>query len=148
MPTTTEVFAPMRKSELWGTRWFYSVNPNELETFEEYATYLEAILTGPCSITEKDGKLHLLIIRARVAVIGGLKIEIYPREHTPPHFHVRSATIDASFRIEDCVLLTGEIDRNEFDKIRYWHQHSKLSLVEKWNLFRPTDCVVGPYRGS
>jgi hypothetical protein len=138
----------MKKSETWGTQWFCSVDPHELETFEEFAYYLEALLTGPCAVWEEGGELTLRHIKARVDTVGGLKIEIYPDEHTPPHFHVRSATVDASFRIEDCSCLAGQISRSDFDKIRYWHQNAKPLLVEKWNLLRPTDCVVGPYRGS
>lgn len=77
-----------------------------------------------------------------------LKIEIYPDEHPPPHFHVKSPNIDASFNIESCNLLKGEIEGRDKKKIEYWHKHAKPLLIEIWNSTRPTNCTVGAYQGA
>jgi hypothetical protein len=136
----------MKKDQLKGTNLFFEVDPVELDTFEEWAEYLESMLHGPCSVWEQDGELILLEIKARVDKVSGMSIEIYPKEHAPPHFHVRSATVDASFRIDNCALLDGKIAKHDYNKIRYWHQHAKPILIERWNSLRPTQCVVGQYR--
>ena len=138
----------MEKHQLRGTKWFYRVNPIELEEFEEWVEYLDSMLNGPCLVWEENDQLILLEIKARVDTVGGMKIEIYPKEHAPPHFHVRSAIVDASFRIDDCSLLNGKIDKSDYDKIRYWHKSAKPMLIKQWNSLRPTKCTVGPYKGS
>lgn len=40
----------MNKEELRKQSRFFSVDPNDLETFEEWAEYLESILNGKCSM--------------------------------------------------------------------------------------------------
>jgi len=125
---------------------FYLVNPAELEDFAEWVEYLDALLHGPCTIWEEDGKLELIETKVLVDVVNGLKIMIYPNEHAPPHFHVVSANIDASFRISDCSLIDGKISSNDYKKILFWHQRSRQSLIDKRNSTRPTDCKVGVFR--
>lgn len=81
-----------------------------------------------------------------MANVRGMKIEIYPKEHPPPHFHVKSSRVDASFKIEDCSLLNGKINYMDSNKIKFWYDHgARLLLIEKWNSTRPSLCVVGPY---
>lgn len=127
---------------------FFSVDPAEIENFEEWAEYLESILHDQCAVMEIDGELVLLEIKALVEKVDGLKIEIYPNEHTPPHFHVRSANVSVSFKIEDCSILEGNISSADYNKIRYWHKHSKQKLIDKWNTLRPTNCIVGQYKSK
>ncbi len=127
---------------------FHLVNPSELETFEEWAEWLEALLHNPCSIFERDGELLLLENKQLVARVNGLKIEVFSNEHPPPHFHVKSSEIDASFSIEDCRLLNGKIPSSASQKVKYWHRYSKPKLIEAWNSSRPTGCTVGPYSGA
>ena len=137
----------MTKDKLRETQRFHRVDPDELEDIAEWAEYLDAILCEPCTIYEEDdGELVLLDIKAVVDSINGLKLEIYPNEHPPPHFHVKSATVNASFKIDDGELLHGKILRANYKKIQFWHKRSKSLLIEIWDSTRPTECQVGPYR--
>lgn len=137
----------MTKDELRIRSRFHWVHPDELEGVTEWAEYLNAILHEPCTIWEEDdGELVLLDIKARVDSVNGLKLEIYPNEHPPPHFHVRSATVNASFRIDNGKLLNGKVSKGDYKKIQFWYQHSKALLIEVWDDTRPTECQVGPYR--
>jgi len=137
------------KSELKERGRFHLVSPDELEGIEDYAEWLEALLHNPCSIFIGDsGTETLLENKELVARVDGLKIEIYSNEHPPPHFHVRTPNINASFCIESCAKLKGDISRKDLTKIQFWHKHSKSLLIETWNLTRPTDCVVGKYIGN
>ena len=129
-------------------RRFHSVDPSELDTFEEWALWLESLLHNPCSLFERDGELLLLENKQLVERINGLRIEVYPNEHPPPHFHVKSPEINASFAIEDCRQLMGNISAQAAQKVKYWHGFSKQKLIEAWNSTRPTNCVVGPYSGA
>ena len=80
--------------------------------------------------------------------MNGLKIEIYPNEHPPPHFHVKSPNINASFSIESCTKLRGNINPKDLSKVKYWYKHSKSLLIDIWNSTRPTNCVVGEYNDN
>jgi hypothetical protein len=138
----------MNKDQLRKIRRFHLVNPSELVTFEEWVEYLESLINEQCSVMMIDGKLTLLEIKALVDRIRGMRIEVYSREHPPPHFHVRSSEIDASFDIEDCKLIQGNISASDYEKIRYWHERAKAQLIRVWNESRPTICTVGPYKGQ
>jgi hypothetical protein len=138
----------MSKEDLRRHNHFFEIDPKELESFEEWAEYLESILnSGRCIVVELNGKLELLVIKALVATVRGMKIEVYPNEHPPPHFHVKSASIDASLTIQDCSLICGVINNDDYKKIKYWYQRgAKQILIKSWNSSRPSDCSVGPYR--
>lgn len=90
----------------------------------------------------KDGSLYS--IKALVDCVDGLKIEIYPNEHPPPHFHIKSNGIDASFSIKDCKLLEGKIGGREHKMVKWWYEKSRSKLIIFWNDLRPDDCSVGP----
>ena len=115
---------------------------------EDFAAWLEAILHNPCSVWEEDGEAFLIEIKQLVARVDGLKIEIYPNEHPPPHFHVKSPNVDASFAIDDCRYLEGKVDNRDKKKIEYWFKHAKPLLIESWNSTRPSNCTVGRYEGT
>lgn len=138
----------MNKEDLRRYNLFFAIDPKELENIEEWAEYLESILnSGRCTVIELNGKLELLEIKALVATFRGMKIEVFSNEHAPPHFHVKSSSIDASFKIQDCSLLNGEINKSDYNKIRYWYDNgAKQILVDSWNSSRPSDCSVGPYK--
>jgi hypothetical protein len=128
---------------------YFLVNSAELEGFEEHVKWLESLLYESCSIVENaNGEKSINIDRQLVERVRGLKIEIYPNEHPPPHFHVKSKNINASFRIENCAQLKGQISPKDYEKVKYWHESSKKLLIEIWNSTRPTDCIVGPYTGT
>ena len=111
------------------------------QSLEQLGGCLLQLLEGGFSVWE-DGTL--LEIRALVDQVGGLRIVIHTREHGPPHFHVIASGINASFAIDDCHLLAGDIDGRRLSLVRYWHAHARPKLVKKWNETRPSDCPVGP----
>lgn len=135
------------KDELREMGWLHTIDPEELEGFEDWAKWLEAILSEPCAIYELEGEQHLITIKALVDRYCGLRIMVYPNDHPPPHFHVKSGDVDASFRIDNCDLLKGKVPVNAEKKIRYWHKRSRPVLEKAWNQTRPTDCTVGPIQG-
>lgn len=118
---------------------------NEESSLLEYAVYLELLLNGPFVVWDENGEYTLLRIKARVDVYRNLIITINPKEHPPPHFHVHSENVNASFMIKDCSLLAGDIRPHDLKKIKYWYSlsSSREKLIEVWNKTRPTKCVVG-----
>ena|SRR5271156_4366709 len=114
----------------------------EAKSLEELTLVLEKLLKGYA--VWDDGTL--CFIKRRVDEVEGMKIEIYSNEHSPPHFHVKSAGLDASFRIENCELINGSIGSRERKIIEWWHERCKTKLVSIWNETRPTNCPVGQIR--
>ena len=126
----------------------HKLDPEDLGDLNELSIWLEALLHEACSIWEEDGKLILLYNKHLVERVNGLKFEVYSNEHPPPHFHVKSPNVDASFAIDDCRKIDGKISKRDHLKVRYWHQFSKPKIIEAWNSTRPTNCVVGEYVGA
>ncbi len=110
-------------------------------SLQESAEVLSDLLTGGFAVWE-DGSLYS--IKQLVARVRGLEIRVYPNEHAPAHFHVVSPDIDASFTIEDCAFIRGNIDGREQRLVRWWYSRSREKLIQAWNETRPSDCPVGP----
>ena len=141
----------LSKEQLKRSPSFHTINPSDLEGLQEHVEWLEALLHNPCKIEEENGGLFLLEVRHLVTRVNGLKIEIFSNEHPPPHFHVSSPNLNASFSIEDCSLLSPlkkPPSAADLNKIKYWHKYAKPLLIETWNSTRPISCTVGEYSGS
>lgn len=65
---------------------------------------LAILLSGGYSVWT-DGTLYN--IKQLVGRVDGLKIEVFAREHPPPHFHISGGGIDATFSLADCAHLEG-----------------------------------------
>lgn len=89
-----------------------------------------------------DGTLYS--IRQQVGRVNGLKIEVFAKEHPPPHFHISGGGIDATFSLVDCTHLHGRISGREEALVKWWYQRSRSTLVRAWNDSRPSNCPVGP----
>ena len=110
--------------------------PDELEdeinaavSVEDALPALENLLGNGWNVWT-DGRLYL--IKELVGRVNGLSLYIYPKDHPPPHFHIRGGGIDASFRIQDCSLLNGRIDARHQALIKWWHQRAKGKLEDAW----------------
>lgn len=112
-------------------------------TVEDFERHLALLLGSGAYVFLDDGRPMLLLGRQLVDRVHGLRIEIFSREHAPPHFHVASGDIDAIFAISDCALLRGTIDRKSEELVRFWYSKTRERLVEVWNATRPSDCPVG-----
>jgi hypothetical protein len=66
----------------------------------------------------------------------GIVIQMYYRDHNPPHFHVRYADQRALVAIEDLAVLRGELSTRALSLVREWAALHRNELVEDWNLAR------------
>lgn len=126
----------------------HRLDPEELGDLDELAIWLEGLLHNACSVWEENGELILLQNKHLVERLDGLRIEVFSNEHPPPHFHVKSPKVNASFTIQDCEKIEGSVDKKDYLKIKYWHQFSKPKLIDAWNSTRLTNCTVGEYIGT
>lgn len=92
-----------------------------LRTFLSYDdAFIEFLLDNP-NVIDKQ----------RIETIEHLEVIIYPNDHNPPHFHVKSKDlkIDAKFLIETGELYKGEISKKDLKKIRAFYQSSKGKIL-------------------
>ncbi|MDI6697993.1 MAG: DUF4160 domain-containing protein [Candidatus Saccharicenans sp.] len=85
-----------------------------------------------------------------VAEFRGVRIEVFPREHMPPHFHVCYNSRHATYRIDNCELLEGSLGHREDKIVQYWYlkQGGKKAVEQAWKKTRPGDLQVGRYEGN
>ncbi len=114
----------------------------EASSLEDLAEVLKLLLGEGIAVCE-DGSLYY--IRQLVARISGLRVEIFAREHAPPHFHVHGGGVDATFSLESCEHLQGNVGRREKALIEWWYLRSREKLIQTWNSTRPSDCPVGKF---
>ncbi len=79
-----------------------------------------------------------------VTHLNGLKIQIFSKEHPPPHFRVIYNGETANYKISDCTKLNGGLNK-WYRNIKKWHEINKFKLVQVWDETRPSDCTVGDY---
>ncbi len=98
---------------------------------------LDADIPQPLGLVE--------VIKYRVARVKGLTVEVFAKEHPPPHFRVAANGETANYRIDDGTQINGGLLRRR-RTIEQWHAQNKQLLIDAWNKRRPTDCPVGEYR--
>ncbi len=90
-------------------------------SIESLELFLSNFLADGTEISlDKDGKYKLISTRQLVKRIEGMKIEIYSNDHMPPHFHVVFSDVNASFSLDNCELIKGEISCKYERKVRFF----------------------------
>ena len=64
-----------------------------------------------------------------VAVVEGLAIQFYPKEHPPPHFHAEFAEFMAQIRIEPVEILQGPLLPNKVGSVLSWVAEHRDALM-------------------
>ncbi|SEQ79483.1 DUF4160 domain-containing protein [Neolewinella agarilytica] len=72
-------------------------------------------------------------------VIDGVKIQLFFRDHNPPHFHAEFAEYKALIRIDDRQVLEGKLPKNKQKKILTWAKEHQEELMEIWLELQMTD---------
>lgn len=76
---------------------------------------------------------------------NNVRIEIREKEngHNIPHFHVSiKGGGDASYEIETCKKIIGNIDSKKEKKILEWAAKNKKMLADTWNLYHSIGVTV------
>ena len=82
-----------------------------------------------------------------VAIVDGVKIEFYPDEHPPPHFHARYGQAKALVRLSDGEIIAGELPPTAARMVRQWALARSAELQDNWHRARahlPLEKVAGP----
>jgi hypothetical protein len=83
--------------------------------------------------------LHEAILEQRgggtptLAIVDGVKIQLYPDEHPPPHFHAVFAEFVAQIRIDPPSVLKGSLPRSKMISVLDWAGEHRDGLMQAWN---------------
>jgi hypothetical protein len=71
-----------------------------------------------------------------VAVVEGVKIQLFAQEHPPPHFHAVIAEHRAQIEISSLRVLRGGLPAAKLTVVLSWANDRKEVLLQAW------DCVM------
>lgn len=72
-----------------------------------------------------------------VKLIDNIKIDIYSREHPPPHFHAKYAEFEELIEIETLETYAGKIPKMQRKKVTDWAADNKQFLLDIFNQLNP-----------
>ncbi|HEY0331460.1 MAG TPA: DUF4160 domain-containing protein [Rhodopseudomonas sp.] len=67
-----------------------------------------------------------------VAIVDAVKIEFYPDEHPPPHFHARYAEFIAQIEIRTGRVLRGSLPPAKLRRVLFWADKHYIGLMNAW----------------
>jgi uncharacterized protein DUF4160 len=67
-----------------------------------------------------------------VAIVEGAKIQFFPLEHPPPHFHVAFAEYRAQIGIAPLRLLKGSLPPAKLAVVLTWAELRQEALMNTW----------------
>jgi len=99
---------------------------------ERLNNYLEKYINQ----TIVNDSFGVYYIKELVSKIRNMKIEIYSNDHNPPHFHIKSndQSINATFTLDGCKLIKGNIKSDDIKRIQAFYKDSKTQILmnEMW----------------
>lgn len=72
-----------------------------------------------------------------VKLIDNIKIDIYSREHPPPHFHAKYAEFEELIEINTLETYAGKIPKVQRKKVTDWAADNKQFLLDIFNQLNP-----------
>jgi hypothetical protein len=69
-----------------------------------------------------------------ISTFYGLVIQMFFKDHAPPHFHVRYAEHKAVIDIQTLGIIEGKLPRRALSLILDWTELHRDELLENWQL--------------
>ena len=82
-----------------------------------------------------------------IAIFYGIVIQMYWRDHGPPHFHALYQGYEAQIAIETGEVIAGRMPANARHLIQAWVMVRRPELMENWHRARrrePLERIAGP----
>jgi hypothetical protein len=71
-----------------------------------------------------------------IAIIAGVRVIIYPKDHLPPHLHVKFAEHEAMISIATGDVLEGSIPRAKLRAVLDWLAANREQVAYVWREIR------------
>jgi hypothetical protein len=68
-----------------------------------------------------------------IKILDGIKVDIYSRDHPPPHFHALYAGYEELIVIENLETYAGKLPKNQRKKVVGWAEKRKEWLLNIFN---------------
>lgn len=72
-----------------------------------------------------------------VKIIDSVKIDLYSREHPPPHFHALYAEFEELIEIETLDTYRGHLPITQRKKVTEWAREKRAFLMENFKRLNP-----------
>jgi hypothetical protein len=72
-----------------------------------------------------------------IKIIDSVKIDLYSREHPPPHFHAIYADTEALIVIQDFSIYAGNLPKPQLNKVMDWAREHQDMLFENFKRLNP-----------
>jgi hypothetical protein len=72
-----------------------------------------------------------------IQTIGSIKIDIYSREHPPPHFHAKYAEHEEFIEIDTLITYAGKLPKIQRKRITDWAANNKEFLLKVFKQLNP-----------
>jgi hypothetical protein len=72
-----------------------------------------------------------------IKIIDSIKIDLYAREHPPPHFHAIFAEYEELIVIRTLETYAGKIPAAQRKKVIAWAEKSKALLLDNFKRLNP-----------
>lgn len=69
-----------------------------------------------------------------ICTFYGMLIQMFFRDHVPPHFHVTYGEFKATIDINKVTLLGGSLPRRALNLVLDWTELHQIELLENWQL--------------
>jgi hypothetical protein len=82
-----------------------------------------------------------------IAIFYGIVIQMYWRDHNPPHLHALYQGFEALIAIETGAVIGGHLPTRALRLVREWIEIRRPALMENWQRGRqrvPFERVPGP----
>ncbi|MBI4049001.1 MAG: DUF4160 domain-containing protein [Devosia nanyangense] len=58
---------------------------------------------------------------------------MFPRDHSPPHFHVVTVDSEVQVALADLAVIRGRIRKRDLDAVRHWARDHMELLWNEWS---------------
>ena len=78
-----------------------------------------------------------------IAIVDGVTIMIYPRDHQPPHIHAKYAEFECLLRIYNGEKLRGDLPTKKFEAVQNWLEIHRRDVAFVWEEMRQGRLIKG-----
>ena len=67
-----------------------------------------------------------------IAIVDGVKIQMFHNDHAPPHFHAKIGGSEALIQIRTLEVIAGSLPRAKLRSVLAWARQHQTELALNW----------------